>query len=228
MKSTPFPGEASDILSDILEECICTMRLGEKCELKLQPQILKEVDIPGLPKDECSVTFSIHIASFVRGKELWELTDEEKLDLARRHKATGTEKFRRGDVKAAAMCYSKALKHLVSANDMSHKDITALRLVLLLNLAACQLKFQHNHHAAINCSKVLDLKPDNVKALYRRGQALTNMNDFDKAREDLLKARQLEPGNRAIDELIRVLELKRQNHKEKIRDALKTMFGGKP
>jgi len=53
------------------------------------------------------------------------------------------------------------------------------------------------------------------------------MSDFDQAREDLIKARSLEPSNRAIEDQLRSLEAKVQAQKIKHKDALKTMFGGK-
>ena len=132
------------------------------------------------------------------------------------------------------MHYSKALKYLIPikleelCEVTIRKDTLTLTSVILLNLAACQLKFKQDHLAAQNCTKVLQFEPENVKALYRRGLALTNMKDFDQAREDLIKARRLEPSNRAIDDQLRSLEAEVQAQKIKYRDALKTMFGGKP
>jgi len=64
--------------------------------------------------------------------------------------------------------------------------------------------------AAQNCTKVLQIEPENVKALYRRGLALINMSDFDQAREDLTETRSLEPGNHAIEDQLRSLEAKVQ------------------
>lgn len=41
--------------------------------------------------------------------------------------------------------------------------------------------------------QALKLKPDNAKALFRRGQSYLNMRDFDKAEKDLKAAEKLEP-----------------------------------
>ena len=54
------------------------------------------------------------------------------------------------------------------------------------------------------------------------------MSDFDQAKQDLVKARRLEPKNRAIEEQLRTLEVKIQAQRNKYRDALKSMFGDKP
>ena len=54
------------------------------------------------------------------------------------------------------------------------------------------------------------------------------MNDYDRAREDLTKAKKLEPANKAIDEQLKLLESRQQVHNAKYKDALKSMFGGQP
>ena len=232
-----YTGEAGNILSQILEECICSMRSGEKCELNVQLQTLQDTSSGSLPDvpDECTkVVYSVHLLSFERGKDVWKLSNQERVELAKHHKTLGTDIFKAGDIKAAAVHYSKALKYLIPAKvddalqESFQKDILALRNVALLNLAACQLKFKQDHYAAQNCSKVLQTEPENIKALYRRGLALTNMSDFDQAKQDLVKARRLEPKNRAIEEQLRTLEVKIQAQRNKYRDAMKSMFGDKP
>ena len=54
------------------------------------------------------------------------------------------------------------------------------------------------------------------------------MSDFDQAKQDLVKARRLEPKNHAIEEQLRTLEVKIQAQRNKYRDVLKSMFGDKP
>ena len=210
------------------------MRTGERCGLQVDMQTLSDTSSGSIPADCNMIMYSIHLLSFKRGKDVWKLSDQERIGIARRHKTLGTDKFKTGDIRAAAVHYSKALKYLIPikldelCEEAIRKDTLALTSVILLNLAACQLKFKQDHLAAQNCTKVLQIEPENVKALYRRGLALINMKDFDQAREDLIEARRLEPSNRAIDDQLRSLEAEVQAEKIKYRDALKTMFGGKP
>lgn len=204
------------------------MKTGERCELLVDPKTIKESSIPEFP-EECTVVYSIHLVSFERGKDVWKLSDQERLKIALHHKALGNEIFQTGNIAAAAVHYSKAMKYLIPIEldtmEQVRKDASNLRAITLLNLAACQLKFQQSHLSAKNCTKVLQLEPENVKALYRRGQALANMSDFEQARLDLMKAKELEPGNRAIEEQLRVLNSKEQAQKAKYKDAMKSMFG---
>ena len=68
----------------------------------------------------------------------------------------------------------------------------------LNNMAACHFQW-YNHEAVVSLSsRVLELQPDQVKALYRRGVSFLRMNEYDRSEEDLVKAAKLEPGNRAV------------------------------
>ena len=79
-----------------------------------------------------------------------------------------------------------------------------------LNLAACNLK-KDNYTAVVkNCNDGLSIDENNVKGLFRRGQAYLKMCKYDKARPDFARALELEPDNKAVskemknvDELIK-------------------------
>ena len=238
-------GDAYDGLSQLLDDTVCSMKQGEKCRLEITDhdlllesgQLLKQLNVAVLPVGY-KVVYTIHMMSFERGRDLWELSDQDRLEIAKRHKEAGGELFKLEKTRGASICYSKALKYLIPVDpDIQlevqqlqdyEKEIFSLQSTLMLNLAACQLKFQQYPLVVRNCTRVLSMEPENVKALYRRGQALTMMNDFDGAREDLTKAKKLEPSNRAIDEQLKLLESRQQAHDTKYKDALKTMFGGQP
>ena len=229
-------GEPSGVVSDILEQCICSMKAGEKCELEIAPLTLRD-SLPALSIPEhCSrVVYSLRLVSFERGKDVWRLTDDERFEIATKLKTLGTEKFKAGDVKLAAIFYSRAVKYIIPVDlteqdpQQLTQDVRSLRIRLFLNLAACQLKFKQYDHAARNCTKVLELDQDCVKALYRRGQAYINLNDFEQARNDLVKAKHLEPNSQAIfDAQLNVLESKIRSQNAKYRDMLRTMFDSKP
>ena len=233
------------MLSQLLDDTVCSMKQGEKSQLEItdyrllqeSEQLLKQLKVASLPEG-CRVVYTIHLVSFERGRDSWELSDQERLEVARRHKEGGGELFKLGKIKGAAMCYSKALKYLVPVDpDIQleveslqdyEKEIFSLQCVLMLNLAACQLKFGQYSLVVKNCNRVLEVEADSVKALYRRGQALALINDLDGAREDLVKAKKLEPSNKAIDEQLKLLDSRQQAQDAKYKDALKTMFGGQP
>jgi hypothetical protein len=56
-------------------------------------------------------------------------------------------------------------------------------LALHLNLAACKLKTNDLREAIIECEKSLDIDENNMKAIFRRGQANSKLSEFAKARK---------------------------------------------
>jgi len=73
-----------------------------------------------------------------------------------------------------------------------------LRLSLALNLAAVSLKLEEWGKAAAYASKALDVDPDNLKAIYRRGQARIGTRDYEDAKKDLLRAAKMSPKDKNI------------------------------
>ena len=223
-------GQCGDVLSEALEECICSMRTGEQCEVVIEPQTALDecLSAKAIPAGS-SIRYSIELVSFDRGKCPWEMNNAERVEAANHMKTAGSEKFRSGNIRAAAVLYSRALKLVIPISPTEVTDaVVILKCALLLNLAACQLKLGRHGNAGENCTEVLKLQPGNVKALYRRALALTNCKDFDGARRDFARARQLEPNNRTVEEQMQVMEAKAQEHNSRLKEALKSMFGGPP
>ena len=90
-------------------------------------------------------------------------------------KTSGNDFFKASDFIKASVAYQKGLKYLDDIYDMTEaqqaEQLRPLQQTLYLNLAACQLKLKNAGEAALSCEKVLDMDSDNVKALFRLGQA---------------------------------------------------------
>lgn len=67
------------------------------------------------------------------------------------------------------------------------------------------------------CVKALELDPNNEKALFRRGEALVVMKEFDRARADFQRVTQLYPANKAAKSQIVLCQkhIKAQHEKDK-------------
>lgn len=224
----------------MVEDMVCTMKQGETSQFLICDgyQLLKRSSAVGpdrVPTMGAEVVFTIHLRSFRQGKVCWSLTDPERLEMARRHKEQGSMLFKTGNVRGAAMRYSKSVQYLAAVDpDMQlevenleehEREILSLRATSLMNLAACQLKFGQYDHVVRNCSRVLGEDPGNVKGLFRRAKAqLLGARDYNAARTDLLKAKEAEPGNQAVNELLREVEVQEVAHRAKYKDALKAMF----
>lgn len=215
--------EAVDPLSQALEDAICSMKLGEKCEITLPMDTTLGLSplLTGAPPD-CHLLYSIYLISFERAPEVWSLSDQSREMLALQHKATGNEQFRVNNIYGASLHYSKALKYVICIHTHWDKAKT-LKRSLHSNLAACQLKLKQYTNVVQNSSLVLEGSVD-VKALYRRGLALAAMKDFEAAKDDFVRVLDLEPNNKAVTKQLHELELKVRAHNSKMKDALKKMF----
>ena len=110
-------------------------------------------------------------------------------------------------------------------NEENKKKIFELKSVLYLNIAACQLKYPHNAHYVItNCTKCLEIDAHNVKALFRRAIGYAEINEVDKAIEDLSEVLKIEAKNKVVEEKLRELENKKREKTDELSNNLKKMF----
>jgi 3-phosphoinositide dependent protein kinase-1 len=126
-------------------------------------------------------------------------------------KASGNEFFKQKLYAPAAASYSDALLLLLAPGDGAE---AALRTSCLLNRAACRLKTGEFPGVVEDCGRVLAGDADNVKALFRRGQALVELQRLEEARADLLRAAKLAPKDQGI-----------RQHYEGVKAALKSESG---
>ncbi|KAG2094629.1 uncharacterized protein F5147DRAFT_719620 [Suillus discolor] len=124
-------------------------------------------------------------------------------DRAKIAKDQGNAAFKTGDYPAAIGHYTSAI--LANANDPTFP----------LNRAAAYLKLGKNEDAERDCTTVLKLSPNNVKALFRRGQARKALGCLDQARADFVGASELEPSNQSVKQELLEVEKLIQQHKQK-------------
>uniref|UniRef100_A0A671YD51 Unc-45 myosin chaperone A n=1 Tax=Sparus aurata TaxID=8175 RepID=A0A671YD51_SPAAU len=99
-------------------------------------------------------------------------------------------------MQGALCCYTKALKL---------SDRQAESAVLYRNRSACYLKLEEYSKAEADASKALDTDPGDVKARFRRAQAFQKLGRLDQAFLDAQRCAQLEPKNKAFQDLLRQL-----------------------
>ena len=104
------------------------------------------------------------------------------------------------------------------------EDIDRLTCHCWLNLAACQLRYHNFKMAAVNCSKALEINPNNVKGLFRRAQCNIKLGDDHAAIVDLQQALALEPGNREITRLLSTARQSSRKSDDKLAAAMSKMF----
>ncbi|XP_053563401.1 protein unc-45 homolog B [Bombina bombina] len=108
-------------------------------------------------------------------------------------KEEGNKYFKANDYDQAIDCYSKALKLITD------KKIQAL---LYRNRAACYLKKENYVQAVTDSTKAIDVDASDVKALFRRCQALEKLGKLDQAFKDVQRCSTIEPKNRTFLETL--------------------------
>lgn len=92
---------------------------------------------------------------------------------------------------------------VVTDNKTAADLIKNIEMPVSLNLALCHLKIESYHYAIFYCGKVLDLidridgnsfQVNKEKALYRRGYSFLKIGSLDKAKADLLLAKEIGEG----------------------------------
>ncbi|XP_051011388.1 peptidyl-prolyl cis-trans isomerase FKBP4 [Acomys russatus] len=214
-------GESLDLPCG-LEVAIQRMEKGEHSILYLKPSYAfgstgkERFQIP--PNAE--LRYEVHLKSFEKAKESWEMNSEEKLEQSNIVKERGTVYFKEGKYKQALLQYKKIVSWLEYESSFSGEEmqkVHALRLASHLNLAMCHLKLQAFSAAIESCNKALELDSSNEKGLFRRGEAHLAVNDFDLARADFQKVLQLYPSNKAAKTQLAVCQqrTRRQLAREK-------------
>ncbi|XP_050765113.1 protein unc-45 homolog B isoform X2 [Gymnogyps californianus] len=111
-------------------------------------------------------------------------------------KEEGNKYFQANDYEKAVQSYTQAIK--------LNKD-KALQAVLYRNRAACFLKKEEYARAASDASRAIDINASDIKALYRRSQALEKLGKLDQAFKDAQKCATIEPRNKNFQETLRRL-----------------------
>jgi FK506-binding protein 4/5 len=82
--------------------------------------------------------------------------------------------------------------------DSEERAADAVRLHALTNTAACLLKIGEYGEGIESCKQALRMEEDNVKTLYRRAVMYRKRDEFEKARADIGRAIELDPGDKTL------------------------------
>lgn len=203
----------------------------EKSEEQTEEKSEKPADAQtaeDFPSSPAEVQFQL--LSYTREPEIWEMSVTEKWRRACYHKQRGLELYSRGAYQYAFRRFGLTLKYVISlehdvpAGQEDGMDIKGLKLSCYLNVAACQMRHHNFESVVANSSKALTLQPNNAKALYRRGSAHLQLQEYEKAKEDLTTAQSLEPKNQAVAKQLQLLKCQVQKLNQYYASAMKKLF----
>ena len=143
----------------------------------------------------CDVEWEVTLLEFEKPKNMANLTTSEVVAEGESRKGKANALFKAAKYKMARTKYEQLVKELKSVIETEVTEEEAaegdavVRLVVscTLNLAACAQKLGEHTVALKHCDEVLQLNPDNAKALYRRGQTYIHLSEWDLARKDYQK-----------------------------------------
>mmetsp|Transcript_17897 Transcript_17897/g.35297 ORF Transcript_17897/g.35297 Transcript_17897/m.35297 type:complete len:200 (-) Transcript_17897:149-748(-) len=167
----------------------------------------------------------------------------DKLEAAQKLKDEGNALLQAGELRQAARKYRTVFLYVNGLvgkgdnvaqytpredllNDDQQKIILDLKVTVYANLALAYLKLEEPAKAVDVANRALEINPDHVKALVRKGQALVKQKDFDKAKASLLKANKLEPENKAILVEISRWKAAYKTWSQEQHEKQKKIFGG--
>ncbi|GAX77330.1 hypothetical protein CEUSTIGMA_g4776.t1 [Chlamydomonas eustigma] len=107
------------------------------------------------------------------------------LNASKQLKAEGNALHNSGKYKAAAEKYERAKENVKS---FESTEAVELQRSCMLNLSSCYLNLKEYSKCIQECSQVLDGDRDNLKALYRRGQAYLSLSKWGDSASDLERA----------------------------------------
>ena len=222
-------GDSSSFVEEVIEQCVCTMKEGEKCEMEISNSDLQQYDTDGqwaTCKDD--LICIIHLKSFTRATDVWKLSLQERLDVIMHYKNNGNTLFRQSKTITAIKQYSRALRLSIPlefhCKPDEKEDMLVIKGTCLSNLAACYSKLGNFENVRKFCTKALACGVTDIKCYYRRGVAYMQLNDFELARKDFTKAQEIEPLNKAIVEQLRKLNIKEKEMDKQCAKTYKNMF----
>lgn len=165
--------------------------------------------------------YEIEVVDFEKDPE----TIEEFIQHADKLKSKGNELFRKGQIEQAEAVYSEILESLgdLEPEEDEISKVNGIKLLCHLNLSACYIRLKEYHNAKINCDDALRLAPKNVKALFRRAQALCGIGDYDNSIKDIKKAIELEPKDEVLQRELKLIEQRKAQYEKKKKEMFAKM-----
>lgn len=215
-----------------LDITVVTMKKGEVALARIPPERAfgsteTKLDLAVVPANS-RVYYEVELVSFEKEKESWDLkSNTEKIEAAAKKKDEGNVWFKMGKYAKASKRYDKAAKYIEydsSFTEDEKKQSKALKINIKLNNAACKLRLKEYKEAEKLCTKVLELESTNVKALYRRAQAYTELVDLELAEMDIKKALEIDPDNRDVKMAYKALKDKVKEYNKRDAKLYGNMF----
>ncbi|CAM9151085.1 unnamed protein product [Discosporangium mesarthrocarpum] len=169
----------------------------------------------------------VFLSEIVSSKSTAEMTPEENLADCQFRKAVGNEHFQCKDFKKAIRSYVSALK-AIGDNDFpkgseEYQEARKLQIDCGNNVANAFMRMNELEKAKESTVSVLQLDPDNVKALFRAGNISSKQGNFLEAKLALDRALEIDPQSIVIKAEMQRLAVLKKEYREKSKAMQKRM-----
>ena len=209
---------------------ILSMKVGEKATLTIKSEYGygSKGSPPRIPGG-ATLIFDVELIS-VGAKdqddedEEDELTDEQKVENAKKLKEEGNACFKNGNLMDALAKYREAIMEI---EDVEEVDSVKESLKLLnLNIATVTKKMERWQEVVKATTKALEYEENNVKALFFRGVAYRHLKEFASASDDLKAAIKLSPSDKAMRAEFEALKEDKKKQLQTEKGIFEKAFGG--
>jgi len=227
-----------------VEAALLKMKKGEtaKVHVKAQYAYANQGDAGLAVPGAADLDYELTLEDFEQAKYKYEMSGKEKVEFCEKVKEMGTGYFKKAQFELAVKKYQQIVEYLEDEDSASFSGDSddeikepaaekekeevdeaktqSLLLAAHSNQALCYLKLSKGLEAAKACEAALKLDPQNVKALFRRGQASEQQQEYEQAVGHFQAVLAVEPKNGAAAQQIRVC----QNQAKKFKAAQKKRY----
>lgn len=218
-----------------VERCIQTCYPGQVAQFTLRVLLEPELNggsgtVSSIEPEWIILDFELTLTSLLNADPIYKWFNETKLAKAREFHSAGVRLFKERRHLDSFHMFKHAYRLAVLARGLETDEFAEAKAARELqqlcynNIAACHFQW-NNHKSVVDLSDlVLEVQPNMVKTLYRRGVSNMALQEYDLAEKDLILARKLEPTNRAVNEKLGQAQQRKKAADAKLAQRMSKMF----
>eukprot|EP00010_Vexillifera_abyssalis_P006135 CAMPEP_0201551736 /NCGR_PEP_ID=MMETSP0173_2-20130828/9179_1 /ASSEMBLY_ACC=CAM_ASM_000268 /TAXON_ID=218659 /ORGANISM="Vexillifera sp., Strain DIVA3 564/2" /LENGTH=425 /DNA_ID=CAMNT_0047962065 /DNA_START=9 /DNA_END=1286 /DNA_ORIENTATION=+ len=209
---------------DTFDEFVLSMKEGEKAYARIRDLSRLPADVvpPNKGTDQTQLIVGVEIDSLNEEKPMWKMDDEEKVASAEKWKAQGNDMYVKQKQYARAIArYQKAIDTIGYG---SSDQVDAIKNACHNNMAACHLRLKNYRDVIREADQVLEKEPNNIKAIYRKGAAFVELDEFEQAHSLLSCVLEKQPNHVPTQQAMKRLKAKQRIQDEKDKKVYSKMF----
>ena len=221
-----------------ISDNIITMTKGSKkvieIDIEQEPNIFdvftdaekQNLNLENLPPNSNIVKCELELVNFHdKIKSVFELTNEEKFEKAKKFKLSFVEEYKNKKYKEGITSLDESMNFIEKINnkDYQAEEIKKFKLSLLLNKCNCYNNLKEYPSTVKVGKEIIDKDDKCIKAYYYLGTALAYLDEFDEAMKNYNKLYELMPDKKdpGIIALLDLINKRKKSKEDSIRKKFK-------